>query len=124
MLPGSASGIVERTVPSARRQSGVVKTSSVGTFGMCGGRRRLRLGGAPARLRVQADRQIGAVAVEPDRVEAALVQLAAARLEPLDVLLPGGDGVGLVEADACSTSSHSRSTSGSPNTVLAQPSFG
>ena len=33
MLPGSASGIVERTVPSARRQSGVVKTSSVGTFG-------------------------------------------------------------------------------------------
>ena len=31
--PSSASGCVERIVPSARRQSGVVKISSVGMFG-------------------------------------------------------------------------------------------
>ena len=31
-VPASARGFVERTVPSVRRRSGVVKTSSVGMF--------------------------------------------------------------------------------------------
>ncbi len=35
-MPLSDSGNVERTVPSVSRRSGVVKTSSVGTFTMCG----------------------------------------------------------------------------------------
>ena len=34
-VPAARSGAVERTTPSARRQSGLVKTSSVGMFGMC-----------------------------------------------------------------------------------------
>jgi hypothetical protein len=34
-VPWSTSGIVDRTVPSARRRSGVVNTSSVGRFGTC-----------------------------------------------------------------------------------------
>ena len=34
IVPPTASGSVERTTPSVRRQSGVVKTSSVGRFGM------------------------------------------------------------------------------------------
>jgi len=33
--PRSASGIVERTVPSARMRWGLVKTSSVGMFATC-----------------------------------------------------------------------------------------
>ena len=38
--------------------------------------------------------------------------------------LPGGDGIGLVEPRRRATGVQSRSTSGSPKTVCAQPSFG
>ena len=35
MFPWICNGSVDRTVPSVRRQSGVVKTSSVGMFATC-----------------------------------------------------------------------------------------
>ena len=47
----------------------------------------------------QADRQVGAGAAEVDRVEAAFVQRRRAGDEPVHVLVPRGDRVGLVEPD-------------------------
>src|SRR6188474_16706 len=59
----------------------------------------LGVAGSPARLLVQPDSQIGARPTEADRVEAALVQQPAAFVEAVDVLVPRGDRVRLVEAD-------------------------
>jgi hypothetical protein len=52
----------------------------------------------PLRLRQQPDHQVGARAVEPDGVEAELVEHACACLELGDVRPPGGGGI-LVEPD-------------------------
>ena len=59
-LPVERERRVERTTPSVRRQSGVVKTSSVGmfaTYGMSGGG--LGLAALPPRLGQQPDREVG-----------------------------------------------------------------
>src|SRR6185312_4174857 len=47
----------------------------------------------------QPDRQVGAGTAEPNSVEAALVQLGRAAHQRRDVLLPGRNGVGLVQAN-------------------------
>ena len=65
MPPTSTSGCVERTWPSVRRRSGVVKTSSVGRFGDVElPPRGLVARGHPARLLEHPDGQIGAGAAE------------------------------------------------------------
>ena len=117
------SGRVERTVPSVRRASGVVKTSSVGRFGTCGipppcrGRRRPSVTPAAAR---PSDR---CRASETERVEAERVR-AAPYAQPRGVLAPGADRIVLVEANGAVTASHSGSRSGSPNTCSAHPAVG
>ena len=76
-MPASASGRVERTVPSVRRQSGAVKTSSVGRFATW--KMPSTVSPPPPIQRApgqEADRQVGAGPVEVDRVEGVLVQLA------------------------------------------------
>ena len=56
----------------------------------------------PARLGQQADRQVGAGPAVAERVEArARSSASRPRGQPLDVLAPGGDRVGLVEPDRC-----------------------
>ena len=63
---------VERTVPSVRRQSGVVKTSSVGMFGTCWRPHAVvDRPERPAGARQEPDREIGSGAAEAERVEAA-----------------------------------------------------
>ena len=55
--------------------------------------------GLPVRVGVEADRQVGARPAVAQVVEAALVERGGALLQAGDVLAPGGDRVGLVEAD-------------------------
>ena len=65
------------TWPSTRSGSGVVNISSLGMFGKW--REpvdRREVGRVPDRRREEADGQVGAGPVEPDRVEAALRQAA------------------------------------------------
>src|SRR5262249_58930955 len=58
-----------------------------------------RLAPEPDRLREEADEQIGAGPAVAERVEAPPVDLLPPRLEPGDVLLPGGDRIALVPPD-------------------------
>ena len=69
----STSGLVEVTWPSTRCGSGVVKTSSVGRFGMCSMPSTVSKRAAIQRAaRQQADGEVGARAAVVERVEAAL----------------------------------------------------
>jgi hypothetical protein len=76
-----------------------VKTSSVGRFGWWTSRSRVsKRAGEPARAREQPDGEVGAVALEPDRVEAALGQPLGSPDRRRHPLLPRGHRVGLVQA--------------------------
>ena len=97
-VPAAISGAVERTVPSVRRQSGLVNTSSVGRFGRCSTPSAVWfVAHFQSAARDEADREIGTGAAEAERVERALVHLHRARLELRRVLAPRGDEVRLVE---------------------------
>ena len=97
-MPPSASGNVERTVPSVQAPVG-------GRVDLLGRHvdevrdavDRLLGAGQPAVRRVEPDAQVGARAGEADRAEAPLVEERGALAEALDVLLPREHGVGLVE---------------------------
>ena len=97
MFPWIWSGRVERTVPSTRRASGVVKTSSVGMFATC----LMPFDSSSAtRQSPSAWRPIersSARAAIAELREAALVQRSRALLQPADVVAPGGNGIRLVE---------------------------
>ena len=98
-MPASASGLVERTVPSVRRQSGAVKTSSVGRFATW----KMPSTVSPPPPIQRAPGRSPTVRSVPgplklDRVEGVLVELPAARHELLAVRPPGSDGIRLVEA--------------------------
>ena len=99
IVPWRTSGIVERTVPSARRRSGVVNASSVGRFGTCVWPQAVFASAATHCER--AVRPIVRSVPGPRKWIAskrAFVERARSRLEHLDVVSPGRDGVGLVEA--------------------------
>ena len=98
-LPASASGFVERTTPSVRRRSGLVKTSSVGMFDhVAAAVDRLLERRAPGGAGDQADGEVGARAAEAEAVEARARSGASARsTELVDVRAPGLDRVGLVQ---------------------------
>ena len=99
-VPWSMNSFVARTVPSARRRSGVVKTSSVGMLGTCGRPNDVSMRAhRPARARQQPELEVGAGPVEADAVEATLGRAPRAPLQLRHVRLPGRDGVGLVQAD-------------------------
>ena len=117
--PGTINGYVERTEPVVRRQSGVVKTSSVGMFGRCRSRSSSRTSrtssGTAAR---RPDHEVGARPAEPDGVEAGLVERGGARPGRLAACSrQASTGSSASSRIAAATACHSRSTSGSPNTV-------
>ena len=97
-VPPSTSGLVARTSPSTRVGSGVVKTSSVGRFGMCSMPSTVEKRAAIQReLGQQADGQVGARALVVQRVEAARGEPLGHGDELVRARAPGGDRVLLVE---------------------------
>ncbi len=111
--------------PSARRQSGVVKTSSVGMFGMCAiplavsnvAQSQLAPGMRPTVRSVPGPRN--RIASNPRRLR------ASARAWSVSAcVLHAATGSGSSILVARATASHRRSTSGSPKTCVAQPAFG
>ena len=126
-MPPSASGRVERTVPSVRRQSGVVKTSSVGMFGTCA----MPVGGLDRRRPIQrAPGSSPTVRSVPGPAKWSaskreLVELArSAARSCVDVLAPRRDRVGLVEAHRARDRLPEPLDVGLAEHLLAQPAFG
>ena len=118
MLPWIWSGSVERTVPSTRRASGVVNTSSVGMFATCLMPRDSSSAACQSRVGVQPDRQVGARPAVAELVEAPLVERRGARPGAASMCSrQAATGSGSSSRTACPTASQSRSTSGSPSTV-------
>ena len=124
-VPAARRGAVERTTPSARRQSGLVKTSSVGMFGMCS---------MPASVRIRAQVQCASGTSPTVRsVPGPLKRTAskersfrssarACRREAWS--FQASTGSSSSRRVAVATAPHSRSTSGSPKTCFAQPGLG
>src|SRR6185503_2687570 len=99
--PRSASGFVDRSVPSARFRSGVVNISSVGMFATYSIPAEVRYWVAdPQVVAEQSDREIRAGAAVNQRIWPKLVQRRGAPLELGEVLAPGGHRVRLVEPHA------------------------
>ncbi len=123
--PGITSGRVVRITPSARRRSGLVKTSSVGRFGRYvtpagvvspppthtapSGRPAVRSVPSPWYRTASSS---SAVSVAPWRPSRSACARHAATTSSLSSRM------------AIDTASQSRSTSGSPNTCSAHPAFG
>ena len=124
-VPAARSGAVERTVPSARRQSGLVKTSSVGRFGMC------RI--PPAVLFVaepQAAPWLSPIVRSvpgPRKRIASNARVFSASALAWSISACSCQAATMSSASsrvAVATASHRRSMSGSPKICVAQPSFG
>ena len=118
-MPESASGIVARTVPSARRRSGVVKTSSVGMFATYA---RPSTVSSPAEH--QSERGVRPMVrsvPSPLNLTASKRRSLSRAARSLRVSMcwrHAATGSGSSRRVAVATASHNRSTSGSPKTVL------
>ncbi len=112
-------------VPSARRASGEVKTSSVGMFGTW--RRPWTVSISAAVQRAAGDSPTRRSVPGPRKRTASKLRSfrSAARSSRLSTCcLHAATGSGSSRRTARATSSHSRSTSGSPKILAAQPSLG
>ena len=123
--PGSAAGRSSARSPSTRRASGVVNTSSVGMFATClipfdssSAACQIESGWSPTvrsvpgpRYRSASNRRSFSACARAGRASAMCSRHAAT-------------GSGSSSRTAVATARQSRSTSGSPKTVVAQPSFG
>ena len=125
MFPASASGIVARTVPAVRRRSGLVNTSSVGMFATW--RRPSTVSPPPLRHTDPGIRPTVRSVPGPRKrmLSKARSLSSVARASSFSrCVFQAATGSGSSSRVAAATASQSGSTSGAPNTVCAQPSFG